>query len=61
MSGSVDPAAVQGDGLVDALREAGFEAEYVELDGVDHEGIITPERAPAVVDSIFELAAATAR
>ena len=59
MSGSEDQPAASaeaGEAGADRLREAGFEAEYVELEGIDHFEIVDPEVAPAVVDMIFTAA-----
>ena len=59
MSGSEDLAtatAEAGEAGADRLREAGFEAEYVELEGIDHFEIVDPDVAPAVVDMIFAAA-----
>ena len=56
MSGGADEARYGGGPMAQALLEAGVEAEYVELPEVTHEGIITPEQAPLVVDRIFEVA-----
>ena len=56
MSGGADEARYGGEPMAQALRDAGLEAEYVELPEVTHEGIITPEDAPLVVDRIFEIA-----
>jgi hypothetical protein len=54
--GSYDSEAASGPGTASKLMAAGFDVEYVELEGVNHEGVITPERAPSVVDHIFEVA-----
>ena len=37
------------------LRLAGFEAEYVELEGIDHFEIVDPGVTPEVVESILEM------
>jgi acetyl esterase/lipase len=55
MSGSDDPAAEMGEASAEELRLAGFEAEYVELEGIDHFEIVDPEVTPEVVDRILEL------
>ena len=59
MSGSEDLAtatAEAGEAGADRLREAGFLAEYVELEGIDHFEIVDPGIAPEVVDRIFAAA-----
>ena len=59
MSGSEDLAtatAEAGEAGADSLREAGFLAEYVELEGIDHFEIVDPGIAPEVVDRIFAAA-----
>jgi acetyl esterase/lipase len=59
MSGSEDLAtatAEAGEAGAERLREAGFHAEYVELEGIDHFEIVDPEIAPEVVDRIFAAA-----
>jgi acetyl esterase/lipase len=56
MSGSEDDAAATGEPGADRLREAGFDAEYVELEGIDHFEIVDPAVAPEVVDRILAAA-----
>ena len=53
ISGSDDRAA-GGQDEVDELAGAGFEAQYVELEGIDHFEIVDPTVAPSVVDMIFD-------
>ena len=55
MSGSDDPAAATGEASAEELRLAGFEAEYVELEGIDHFEIVDPGVTPEVVDMILEM------
>ena len=55
MSGSDDPAAAMGEASAEELRLAGFEAEYVELEGIDHFEIVDPGVTPEVVDRILEM------
>ena len=54
ISGSQDDAAAGGEGAAQRLRDAGFEAEYVELEGIDHFEIVSPTIAPSVLDLIFD-------
>lgn len=42
-----------GEGTAADLRNAGFEAAYVELEGMDHSEIVAPDEAPSVIDLIF--------
>ena len=56
MSGSEDQAARTGEASAAELREAGFAAEYAELEGIDHFEIVDGESAPEVIDSILALA-----
>ena len=58
ISGSDDRAAGRGEGSATDLRGAGFRAEYVELEGIDHFEIVEPADAPSVVDRILEIASA---
>lgn len=54
ISGSEDPAAESGEGSAQRLRDGGFEAEYVELEGLDHFEIVDPAVASSVLDMIFD-------
>jgi acetyl esterase/lipase len=56
MSGSEDQARATGEPGADRLREVGFEAQYVELEGIDHFEIVDPAVAPEVVDRILAAA-----
>lgn len=56
VSGSEDGAAGFGESAAVELVAAGFEAEYVELDGIDHFEIVDPGEAPSVLDMIFDAA-----
>ena len=53
ISGSEDAAADGGEGAAQRLRDGGFEAEYVEVEGLDHFEIISPTAAPSVLDLTF--------
>lgn len=53
VSGSDDPVAVEGPGLAERLSDIGFEATYVELEGIDHAEIRDPAAAPEIVDLIL--------
>lgn len=53
ISGSEDAAAAGGEGSAQRLRDAGFEAEYVELEGIDHFEIVIPTAARTILDLIF--------
>ena len=57
VSGSDDPAAADGESTAASLRDAGFRAEYVEVEGIDHFGIVDPDLTPTVIDMIFEASA----
>ena len=54
ISGSEDPAAESGEGAAQRLRDAGFDAGYVQLEGLDHFEIVNPTVAPSVLDMIFD-------
>ena len=54
ISGSEDPASERGEGAAQRLRDGGFEAEYVQLEGIHHIEIVDPTVAPSVVDMIFD-------
>ena len=56
MRGSDDQVASTGEASAENLRAAGFEAEYVELEGIDHFEIVDPGVAPEVVDRILAAA-----
>jgi acetyl esterase/lipase len=56
MSGSEDDAAATGPSIATRLQEAGYEAEYVEFEGIDHLEVVDPEAVPEVVDLILESA-----
>jgi acetyl esterase/lipase len=56
VSGSEDRAAAIGQGVADELSGAGFEAAYVELEGIDHPRIVEPADAPHVIDLILDAA-----
>ncbi len=58
VTGSLDPANFSGRSLTDRLEDEGFDATFVELDGIDHEAIIEPDLSPSVVDLIFDAARA---
>ena len=53
VSGSDDPVADSGEVTAERLRGAGYEAEYVELPGVDHGEVVDPAVAPEVVELIL--------
>ena len=55
MSGSEDPASENGPSGAEGLREAGFEADYTELQGIDHFGIVDPAVTPEVADMILAM------
>jgi acetyl esterase/lipase len=55
ISGSDDRAAGFGGSAAADLRDAGFEADYVQLEGIDHFEIVAPDIAPSVIDLIFEV------
>lgn len=57
VSGSDDVAAADGESTAASLRDAGFQAEYVEVEGIDHLGIVDPDLSPSVLDLIFEASA----
>jgi acetyl esterase/lipase len=60
VSGSEDRAAGLGEGTAEELSGAGFEARYVELEGIDHPGIVEPADAPSVLDMILATASLSA-
>jgi acetyl esterase/lipase len=56
ISGSEDAAAGRGPDVAQELRDADVDAEYVELEGIDHFEIVEPDDAPEIVDLILEAA-----
>ena len=57
IGGADDAFSASGEERAQQLRDAGFEAEYVELEGTDHMEIVSPDTSPTVVDMILEAAA----
>lgn len=53
IGGSDDPESGIGESTAQRIRDAGFSAEYLELEGIDHFEIIEPEANPIIVDIIF--------
>lgn len=56
MSGSEDDAAASGPSTATLLQDAGYEAEYVEFEGIDHLEVVDPAAIPEVVNLILETA-----
>lgn len=54
VSGSDDPEAERGEPTAERLLEAGYDATYTELTGIDHGEIVYPVEAPEVVDLILD-------
>jgi len=52
VGGSLDPQSQPGAETAQNLVDAGFAAEYLELDGVTHEAMVDPS-TPGVLDAIF--------
>lgn len=59
LGGADDPFSATGSETAQRLREAGFEAEYRELE-TDHEGMVNP-MTPGVVDMILDAVKMTAQ
>lgn len=53
VAGSDDPESGSGETTAQELRDAGFSAEYQELEGINHFEIIEPDTNPIIVDLIF--------
>jgi acetyl esterase/lipase len=51
---SDDTVALGGAATAERLREAGFDARYTEVGGVDHFTVVDPALNPAIVDLVFE-------
>ena len=56
MRGSDDEVTASGESSAEMLDAAGFEAEYVELEGIDHFEIVDPGVTPEVVEGILDTA-----
>ena len=52
--GADDLASLMGPDALEALKAAGFDAEYQEFPATSHDGIVDPAASPATLDLIFK-------